>query len=70
MKDDKGNVQKWSGGGPSPSRMANTGWDKDTLKAGDQIVFTGNRNKDGSYQMRLKKVTLADGRELICYGQR
>jgi hypothetical protein len=70
VKDDKGNVQNWSAGGPSPSRMANTGWDKDTLKAGDHVVFTGNRNKDGSYQMRLTKVTLAEGRELICYGQR
>ena len=69
-KDDKGSVQKWSAGGPSPSRMANTGWDKDTLKVGDQIAFTGNRNKNGSYEMRLTKITLADGRELICYGQR
>ena len=31
-KDDKANIEKWSAGGPSPSRMANTGWDKDTLK--------------------------------------
>lgn len=70
VKDDKGNVQKWSAGGPSPSRMANTGWDKETLKPGDTIEITGNRNLDGTYVMRLTKVTLADGRELICYGRR
>jgi hypothetical protein len=69
-KDDEGNIQKWSAGGPSPSRMARTGWDKDTLKPGDQIEITGNRDKDGSYMMRLEKVTLPDGRELICYGKR
>ncbi len=41
VKDDKGNAEKWNAGGPSPSRMANTGWDKDTLKPGDQITVIG-----------------------------
>lgn len=68
--DDKGNVEKWSAGGPSPSRMANTGWDKDTLKPGDQISAVGHRIEDGTFNMRLVKVVLADGRELICYGGR
>jgi Family of unknown function (DUF6152) len=67
---DKGGTQKWSAGGPSPSRMANTGWDKYTLKPGDQIAATGIRSNDGSYILRLEKITLADGRELICYGKR
>ena len=68
--DDKGNVEKWSAGGPSPSRMANTGWDKDTLKPGDQISAVGHRIEDGTFSMRLVKVVLADGREMICYGGR
>jgi hypothetical protein len=70
VKDDKANVEKWSAGGPSPSRMANTGWDKDTLKPGDQITAIGHRIKDGTYSLRLVKVVLSDGRELICYGER
>lgn len=69
-KDDKGNDQKWSAGGPSPSRMAGTGWDKSTLKPGDQITAVGHRISDGTYFLRLEKVVLADGRELICYGER
>jgi hypothetical protein len=68
MTGDKGNIEKWSAGGPSPSRMANTGWDKDTVKPGDQITAVGHRIKDGTYNLRLVKVILADGRELICYG--
>jgi Family of unknown function (DUF6152) len=68
--DEKGNIEKWSAGGPSPSRMANTGWDKDTLKPGDQISAVGHRIEDGTFNMRLVKVVLADGRELICYGGR
>jgi hypothetical protein len=70
VKDDKANVEKWSAGGPSPSRMANTGWDKDTLKPGDQITAIGHRISDGSNSLRLVKVVLPDGRELICYGGR
>jgi hypothetical protein len=70
VADDKGNVQKWSAGGPSPSRMGNTGWSKDTLKPGDQITAVGNLIKDGTFKMRLNKVVLADGREMECYGRR
>lgn len=70
MTDDKGNIEKWSAGGPSPSRMAGTGWDKNTLKPGDQITAVGHRIMDGTYSLRLVKVVLSDGRELICYGGR
>jgi hypothetical protein len=70
VKDDKGNAEKWNAGGPSPSRMANTGWDKETLKPGDQITVVGHRISDGTYYLRLVKVELSDGRDLICYGGR
>ncbi len=70
VKDDKGNAEKWNAGGPSPSRMANTGWDKDTLKPGDQITVVGHRINDGTNYLRLVKVVLSDGRDLICYGGR
>ena len=70
VTDDKNNVEKWSAGGPSPSRMANTGWDKDTLKPGDQITAIGHRISDGTYFLRLVKVVKSDGKELICYGGR
>ena len=68
VTNDKGEVEKWSAGGPSPSRMANAGWTKDTLHPGDQITIVGNRISDGTYKMRLSKVVLASGRELMCYG--
>jgi hypothetical protein len=69
-KDDKSNVEKWYAGGPSPSRMASTGWDKETLKPGDQITAIGHRMNDGTCYLRLVKIVLPDGRELICYGGR
>jgi hypothetical protein len=70
VKADNSSVEKWNAGGPSPSRMANTGWDKETLRPGDQITVIGHRMNDGTYYLRLVKVVLPDGHELICYGGR
>ena len=67
VHDDKGTIENWTAGGPSPNRLSNTGWDKNTLKPGDQITFVGNRIKDGTYSMKLQKIVLPDGRELSCY---
>ncbi len=68
VKNNQGEVEKWSAGGPSPSRMANAGWTKDTLHPGDQITGVGNRITDGTYKLRLSHVIFADGRKLKCYG--
>jgi hypothetical protein len=68
VKNDKGEIEKWSAGGPSPSRMANAGWNKDTLHPGDEIEGVGNRITDGTFKLRLSHVELADGRRLKCYG--
>ena len=67
VRDDKGNVQHWDAGGPSPSRMQNGGWNKDTLKPGDQIVAVGHKIKDGTFKLRLDKVVVPGGKSLICY---
>jgi hypothetical protein len=70
VRDDRGGTEKWTAGGPSPSRMSNSGWSQDSLKPGDTITVIGHRLENGSYGMRLTKVILPDGRELICYGGR
>jgi hypothetical protein len=50
--------------------MNRGGWDKGTVKPGDAITVVGNVAKDGSHSMRLAKATLANGHELIVYGNR
>ena len=67
-KDTNGKVEKWTAGGPSPTRMSGTGWDKNTLKAGDVITAIGHRATDASNLLRIQKVVLSDGRELRGYG--
>jgi len=65
--NDNGKVEHWDAGGPSPSRMQGTGWNKDTLKPGDQITAVGHKIKDGTLKLRLDKVVLANGKSLVCY---
>src|SRR6266849_6413320 len=65
VKDDKGNVQKCAietrGG---PNALTRAGWTKETLKPGDEVTFTGHPAKNGTTNMRLAKVTLANGKEM------
>ena len=70
VKTDGGTIEKWSVGGPSTSRMANNGWDRATLKAGDVITASGYRFSDGQPILRLDKVVMADGKEMFLYGGR
>jgi hypothetical protein len=65
-----GTVEKWDVGGPSTTRMAGNGWDRSTLKTGDVITAVGYRFTDGSNILRLEKVVLSDGKELLLYGGR
>lgn len=69
VKDDTGKITKWNVGGPSTTRMAGNGWDRNTLKVGDVITGTGHRFTDGSNILRLQKVVMASGKELFLYGR-
>ena len=64
-KNDKGEIEKWICEERSPAMLVrNGGWDKNTLKPGDVITAIGFRAKNGTYILRLKKIVLADGKEL------
>jgi len=47
--------------------MAGNGWDRNTLKAGDVITAIGYRFSDGSSILRLQKIVMSDGKELLLY---
>src|ERR1035438_3510448 len=48
VKDATGNVVHWAGEMNSPGVLKNAGWNKNTLKAGDQITATLRPNKFGT----------------------
>jgi hypothetical protein len=65
VKNDNGEIEKWSGEARSPSMLVRVGgWNKNTVKPGDVITAIGFRAKNGANVLRLKKIVLADGREM------
>jgi Family of unknown function (DUF6152) len=65
VKNDKGEIEKWTGEARSPAMLARYGgWEKTTIKVGDVITFYGHRTKNGTDFMRLEKIALSDGKEL------
>ena len=71
VKGDNGKIEKWEGEITTPSQLAREGgWTKNSIKPGDQIAVTGNRAKNGSPTMIIKKVVLSDGTELRVGGGR
>ena len=67
--DANGKIEKWNVGGPSITRMAGNGWDTSTLKKGDVITAIGYRFSDGSNVLRLQKVLMPTGKEMLLYGR-
>jgi uncharacterized protein DUF6152 len=65
VKDSTGKVQKWTAEAASLVTMSRLGWTKNIFRPGDLITVSGNRAKNGSYTMRLRKVALASGKEFI-----
>ena len=68
VKNEKGAIEKWVGEGTSPNMLMREGWDKKTVKPGDVITATGHPSRNGTYNMRVEKVVLPDGRELTFEG--
>jgi len=65
-----GRTEKWQVGGPALLRMEANGWTKTTLKTGDVITGIGYQYADGQKIVKLERVVLADGKELLVYGDR
>ena len=64
-KNDKGEIEKWTGEARSPAMLARYGgWDRNTIKVGDVITLYGHRTKNGTNFMRLQKIVTSDGKEL------
>jgi hypothetical protein len=64
VKDDKGDVEKWTAELGSLGMLSRASWRRDTVKPGDQITAFGNRAKDGRTVLRLEKIVFASGQEL------
>jgi uncharacterized protein DUF6152 len=62
VKDESGNVVRWTCESGAPGALSRRGWKRGDLKLGDMIVVDGYRAKNGSNMVDARRVTLADGR--------
>ena len=69
VRTNDGKTEKWMVGGPAVTRMEANGWTRTTVKPGDVITGTGYQFSDGQKIIRLERVVLADGKEMLLYGR-
>ena len=60
VKDDSGNVTNWALEMGPPNGLERSGWTRNTMKVGDEVVVEGTLAKDGSKQANTRSVTMAD----------
>ena len=70
VQTNDGRMEKWQVGGPAINRMEANGWTKSTVKPGEVITGIGYQFADGQKIIRLERVVLADGREMLLYAGR
>jgi hypothetical protein len=59
VPDDSGKLVNRGFEMGAPQQVRGRGWDRDTLKAGDEIVVEGSLARDGSSRMNARTVTWA-----------
>jgi len=68
---DKGNVEHWIAESSSNNHLGRGGYDKNSVKAGDQVIVTGHRAKSGTNTLELQcqecMVTDMQGKVLLGY---
>ena len=50
----KGEIEHWMAEESSNNHLSRTGWDKNTLKVGDQITVAGHRARNGARVLELQ----------------
>jgi hypothetical protein len=64
INDAQGTPVLWALEAPGPQQLLRSGWDKSTVRPGDNVKVVLNPLRDGTNGGSLAKLTLADGRML------
>ncbi len=59
VTDDSGNVVNWAFEMGPPNGLERSGWTRNTMKVGDEVIVEGSLAKDGSKQANARSVTMA-----------
>jgi hypothetical protein len=59
VKDDSGAITNWALEMGPPNGLQRSGWTRNTIKVGDEVIIDGTLAKDGSKQANARSVTMA-----------
>jgi len=59
VTDDAGNITNWSFEMGPPNGLERSGWTRNTMKVGDEVIVEGTLAKDGAKQANARSVTMA-----------
>ena len=67
---DKGDVEHWIAESSSNNHLSRGGYNKNSLKVGDQVIVTGHRAKNGAYTLELQcqECSVTDSRGKVLLG--
>ena len=68
VANEQGGVDTWAIEGMSPNYLGRRGWSKNTLKPGDKVTIVIYPLKDGQKGGTFLRCTLADGKEMVMFG--
>jgi Family of unknown function (DUF6152) len=59
VKNESGTIENWGFEMGGPNSLRNSGWTKETMKIGDELVVEGFLARNGSRNVNAKNVTMA-----------
>ena len=59
VTDEAGNISNWSLEMGPPNGLERSGWTRNTMKVGDEVIVEGTLAKDGTKQANARSVTMA-----------
>jgi hypothetical protein len=59
IKADNGTIENWGFEMGGPNSLRTSGWTKETMKIGDEVIVDGSLAKNGSRNVNAKSVTMA-----------
>lgn len=60
-----GKTEQWEFEGGAPNMLKRNGWNRTSLKEGDEVTIEGWRAKDGSNTGNARSVKMADGKTVF-----
>jgi len=59
VKTETGVIENWGFEMGGPNSLRNSGWTRETMKIGDEVIVDGSLAKNGSHNVNAKSVTMA-----------